>query len=280
MPFITSFSSNLCKLFQTALFVTLLFTPTSSFTNPITKLSKTKHTMTALNGAQLTQYAPAAASLFNNMKTPASILAGAMVPLGFSSPLPKSEEHPDTKFTNLLRRVYLVVTLLSFFSELLAVMWATVAVNYLTETVIAPAESVWHLLRRDVDLQWAAVNSHFVFGMFGFMWMIGTRALFLIQVNNVNRNMSIASVSTIIGSLTFLLSIVNRGVEVGGSDGGGYGKNCLSLFGHYGYLLCKQAISSSSFGVLETTAILCLIVAVVNSVLGIITELVEKEKQN
>jgi hypothetical protein len=36
----------------------------------------------------LKDYSGAAASLFNNMKTPASILAGAMVGLGFLSPLP------------------------------------------------------------------------------------------------------------------------------------------------------------------------------------------------
>jgi hypothetical protein len=36
----------------------------------------------------LKDYSGAAASLFNNMKTPASILAGAMVGLGFLAPLP------------------------------------------------------------------------------------------------------------------------------------------------------------------------------------------------
>lgn len=36
----------------------------------------------------LADYASEAVSLFNNMKQPASIIAGALVPLGLLSPLP------------------------------------------------------------------------------------------------------------------------------------------------------------------------------------------------
>lgn len=100
--------------------------------------------MASSSAAALKDYAPVAASLFNNMKTPASILAGAIVPLGFLSPLPqppariaavvsakKGKENPPlaaviTKnLDRMLRKSYLLVTLLSFGSELLAVMWAT-----------------------------------------------------------------------------------------------------------------------------------------------------------
>ena len=100
--------------------------------------------MSSASAAALKDYAPMAASLFNNMKTPASILAGAIVPLGFLSPLPqppariaavvatkKGKEEPPLAVTitknldRMLRKSYLLVTLLSFGSELLAVMWAT-----------------------------------------------------------------------------------------------------------------------------------------------------------
>ena len=100
--------------------------------------------MSSASAAALKDYAPTAASLFNNMKTPASILAGAIVPLGFLSPLPqppariaavvatkKGKEEPPLAVTitknldRMLRKSYLLVTLLSFGSELLAVMWAT-----------------------------------------------------------------------------------------------------------------------------------------------------------
>ena len=107
-----------------------------------------------------------------------------MIPLGFLSPLPQPPAHikavPSTKkgkeeselatkiqksFDRMLRKSYLLVTIFSFGSELLAVIWSTVAVNQLTETVVAPAESVWALLKRDwYDLAWSATNSHFLFG--------------------------------------------------------------------------------------------------------------------
>jgi hypothetical protein len=83
----------------------------------------------------LKDYSGAAASLFNNMKTPDSILAGAMVGLGFLAPLPD----PPMKLTcvapsnskkgglklnvadsihksvdRMLRKSFLLVTIFSF----------------------------------------------------------------------------------------------------------------------------------------------------------------------
>jgi len=100
----------------------------------------------ASSAATLKDYSGAAASLFNNMKTPASILAGAIVPLGFLSPLPRPpdriaavprpKDEPEivtvvTKnLDRVLRKSYLLVTLFSFGSELLAVMWATGKQHY------------------------------------------------------------------------------------------------------------------------------------------------------
>ncbi|KAG7372937.1 hypothetical protein IV203_033661 [Nitzschia inconspicua] len=74
-----------------------------------------------------------------------------------------------------LRRTYIVVTLISLCSKLLAVMWWTLAVNQLTERTLDPAGSVWEILQRDVNLERAAVNSHCVVGLIGFMYMVGLR---------------------------------------------------------------------------------------------------------
>ena len=121
-------------------------------------------------GIVLMDYAPAAAALFNNMKTPASILSAGMVSLGFLAPFRLSDsikkEPKLLRRIELLKRAYVLVTLISFCSELLTVMWATVAVNQLTETVVAPTSSVWALLERDFDLSWSATNSHFTAGMY------------------------------------------------------------------------------------------------------------------
>ena len=71
--------------------------------------------------------------------------AGALLPLGFLSPLPvpNEDDKPEGTFRKALRLSYQVVAILSLMSELISVMWATVAVNQLTETHIAPAQSVW-----------------------------------------------------------------------------------------------------------------------------------------
>jgi hypothetical protein len=88
-------------------------------------------------------YAQAATTLFVNMLTPASILAAAMISLGLKAPfqIPNSIKNDSTKnqiqHVESLRRAYIVVTLISFCSELLAVMWGTVAVNQLNERTLA-----------------------------------------------------------------------------------------------------------------------------------------------
>ena len=107
------------------------------------------------------QYAGQAASLFNNMKTPASILAGALLPIGILTALPPPREGAEKEHAWLgaLRELHLVIASASFCSELLSVMWATIAVNKLTETAVAPAESVFALLMRDCELPWVACNA-------------------------------------------------------------------------------------------------------------------------
>lgn len=251
-----------------------------SFQSPLHKsIIQTKTTMTALNAAALSQYAPAAINLFNNMKTPASILAGAMVPLGILNTLPKCQSGTENKLLKVLRHTYLLVSLLSFFSELMAVMWATVAVNQLTETVVAPAESVWHLLKRDYDLAWSGVNSHFVFGMIGFMWMIGTRAAFLIQNDQPNKYLGFASYCSVGSALSLMISIVNRGVAKGSGDGLNHG-NILGLFSNYRTLLLKQAFSMTSFGPLEVVAVTFAGITVATTAWGMLMEMGDKVKND
>jgi len=237
--------------------------------------------MSASSSAPLVQYAPAATSLFNNMKTPASILASAMVPLGLLNTLPVNEKHPDNKFTNILRKSYLLITVVSFFNELMAVMWATVAVNRLTETVVAPAESVWHLLNRDYSLSWAAVNTHFVLGMIGFVGIVGTRALFMLQLCETNKYLSTALSSSVGAAFALMIAIVNRGVEKGGSNEvRGFGRNIFGLLGNYAYLLRKQAFSGTRFGVLESLAVVLMQFAVVAGIWGLINEFRTHEKND
>eukprot|EP00568_Trieres_chinensis_P010835 CAMPEP_0183314244 /NCGR_PEP_ID=MMETSP0160_2-20130417/47842_1 /TAXON_ID=2839 ORGANISM="Odontella Sinensis, Strain Grunow 1884" /NCGR_SAMPLE_ID=MMETSP0160_2 /ASSEMBLY_ACC=CAM_ASM_000250 /LENGTH=279 /DNA_ID=CAMNT_0025479523 /DNA_START=82 /DNA_END=921 /DNA_ORIENTATION=- len=206
----------------------------------------------------LAQYAPAAASLFNNMKTPASILAGAMVPLGFLAPLPKPESdvNGENPLHRILRKVHLFIAIASLCSELIAVMWATVAVNQLTEVPHLPAESVWHLLQRDCNLEWLAVNAHFLLGMLGFMSMIAIRGYFSAVVAGFSSTGCASICAAAASGLLLMVSIYNRGVAAGGGDGMRYGASILSLITTYVRLLVKRAISIESFGPLELMSLL------------------------
>lgn len=214
---------------------------------------------TQLRDAILADYSSAATALFDNMKTPASILAAGMISIGFLAPFqippPIADQPKMVKRVKLLKRAYILVTLISFCSELLAVMWATVAVNQLTERSLPPAESVWDLLQRDCDLSWAAVNSHFVVGLVGFMYMVGIRGYVMLLAAEASEVLIVATLSGVGSALLLMVSVVNRGVESGGGDGIGYGATVLDLFGHYVYLLYQRAVDRDSFGPLELSAI-------------------------
>lgn len=122
------------------------------------------------------QFAPEAASLFGNMITPASIMAGALVPIGFTAGLGfDSSSSSESKFARTLRHLFPYCCVAGFTSQLMAVMWAVVSVNQLTENKPALAQSVWELLQRDYAMEWAAVNGHFVVGLLLFMWIIATK---------------------------------------------------------------------------------------------------------
>jgi hypothetical protein len=238
----------------------------------------------------LAQYSSQVIALFNNMKVPASVLAGALVPLGVLSPLPveirdTKKAIPATSTTpastsknqgkNLqaqvvqqrtvvidesesmlirrLRKVYSVVALLSLLSNLIAVMWATEAVNQLTELFVAPAESAWHLIQRDYEIQWVATNAHFVFGMFGFAFCIGLRCYLHAGPYHPVLGRSLASLA--VSGLLLMMSIVNRGVAVENGNFKGGATNVWSLLVKYIQLLINRELNSKTMGFLEISAV-------------------------
>ena len=194
-------------------------------------------------------YVPAATALFVNMLTPASILAAGMISIGLKSPfqLPSSmmQDQPDkVKHIEYLRRAYIVVSMISFCSELLAVMWATVAVNQLTERTSLPeATSVWDLLQSEFDLEWSAVNTHFVIGLIGFMYMVGIRGYIMLLTAEASEALIASTLSGVGAALLLMGSIVNHGIQIGsGQDNLRYGDTVLDLFGHYVTLLYQRSI--------------------------------------
>jgi len=217
------------------------------------KTKPVKNNNKTIQNASLAQYAPAAATLFGNMIVPASILGGAIIPMSFASGLDFYSDKNESKFAILLRKVFPFASVASLASFVVSVLWSTITVNQLTENQPALAASVWDLLCRDYALPWAAVNSHFVLGMLGYMWLIATKAFFM-----GGRQPAIFGLA--ISGLLFMLSIVNRGVaKGGGTEVHRFGANIFGLLNSYFSLLFRRA--RENFGPLEMLAAALFIVS-------------------
>eukprot|EP00956_Cyclotella_meneghiniana_P022499 scaffold42691_cov78-Cyclotella_meneghiniana.AAC.8 len=158
------------------------------------------------------------------MKTPASIIAGAMIPLGFLAPVPiynPDGSKNENRIETFMRRSYTSMSVLALLSEFISVVFATVAVNQLTETAVKPAASVWHLIQRDYDLSWSGTNAHFIFGMFSFAYLIAVKSYFNVGGGIIGSGVAGMAIS----SLLYMVGIVNRGVSSGSGDGISYGKS-------------------------------------------------------
>ena len=241
--------------------------PTTGTTSSSSSSSSTcsSSSTTKLHGtpATLAQYAPAVANLFGSMIVPTTVLAGAMMPMAFTggiSFLPsKAEAATEANVTKLLRKLFPVISILTFASLLLSVVWASVARNRLTESDIRLATSVWDLLSTDLALEWTAVNCHFVVGLIGFMTTTAVKLFFL-----AGKGKAGAAAAGVAGSASLLvLAVINRGVEIGGGGGVGgssieatcapvrYGGNVIALLTRFVTLFWKRALSWSTFGWLE-----------------------------
>lgn len=150
---------------------------------------------------ELAQHADRAAALFGNMRVPASIILGSIVPLTFAFELPKcGSEEANRRW----HAVNLLLGTFSLLSELVAVMHSSIAVNKLTETAPALAPSVLALLRRDFELAWLGTNVHFFFGLLGIAAMVGLRAGLALGV------LPAAATSS---AVLLMMSVLNDGIR-------------------------------------------------------------------
>lgn len=102
----------------------------------------------AADEVQRRPYDKEAAMLFNNMRLPAAIIAGSILPLGFGFPLPM--QGVSSGVQQACARAHMLLAVISLGAELVAIVYATVAVNKLTETTAVPATSVMMLLASEV----------------------------------------------------------------------------------------------------------------------------------
>jgi hypothetical protein len=194
--------------------------------------------------ANLGDYSEAAQALFGNLIGPASMLAGGLVPLGFlAGPLPEK-----TNTEKKLRCLYMFLSVFSLGSDLLSIVYATVACNKLTETPAIAAVSAFALIKRDYEVSWLGTNLHFLMALCGSLSMVMIRA-FTTFPGPLK-----APAAGMAGSAILLsLSIINRGVSTGDGQGLRFGGSVLTLLGRYLYLLIKKIPQR---GPLEISALL------------------------
>jgi hypothetical protein len=182
----------------------------------------------AQGAAQLVDYSKEGISIFNNMRTPAALVAGACLSLAFA--VPTSDK--DTKRIRFWKRVNVLMGFASITSQLIAVIFSTNAINRLTEhagTAETMATGVADLLTKDLFVQfWLGVYIHFIIGILGMLGMVAFRAWFFMGAA-YNRAMATITVAI---SLR-LLSAINRGVVVTEFGQGPFGANFLYLIVHY-----------------------------------------------
>jgi len=181
----------------------------------------------------LADHSGKAATLFGNMRVPASLLAGALLPLAFGFPMPPCK---DEVLAQRLSMANTIIGTISLVAALLAVVYSSVAVNKLTETTPHLAESVSHLLMRDYEQYWLGTNVHFLLGLLGAVAMIGIRAGLLGGV---------LPAATAVSGILLMTSIVNRGIAIGdgsGVDGVKFGSHFGSLIMRYMFIVAQQAV--------------------------------------
>ena len=136
-----------------------------------------------------------AVGLFGNMRVPAALISGAIVPLAtFAGPVVSKldapalanghavEPEPGLRpHPNLMpnpnqasaKRLHFLVAATALTHSLLSCLYATVAVSHLTESEVQPANSVVELLARDYELSWIGCNVCFNIGLSGLLGLVG-----------------------------------------------------------------------------------------------------------
>lgn len=147
-----------------------------------------------------------AIDLFNNMRAPAALMAGGLVPLGILMNQPIQDT--DRRRTKVLKKAGALLGVASLLSEIIAVTYASIAINKLVELPSPDTISVAALISQHHELAWLGTNIHFLLGMMGFGLLVGIRVYLVLgeSVGTLAAGMSLAF---------FLqsLAVVNRGIS-------------------------------------------------------------------
>lgn len=180
-------------------------------------------------------FSGAAIGLFNNMRTPASLLAGTAGGLAYGF-VPSAT---CTGALALFKRVHTVLGVSAVCMALFTVLLCTICINKLSEEDVPPAVSVDALLQRDWEFEWVGANVNFIGGLLIVAMMIGVKAYLVLGGGSFGSAAALIVASIFAGSL----HIVNAAIAEGdGTSAGGvqFGASMTSLVTRYLELGCKK----------------------------------------
>jgi hypothetical protein len=213
----------------------------------------------------LKDHSGAAMGLFNNMRTPAALIGGALVPLGILS-APRVEKG-DTKAVALMKKANVILGVTSLLSEILAVTYSSIAINKLAEVESPLTRGCAELIAKNYELAWVGTNVHFLMGLMGFGLIVGSKA----YISNSPR-IGRVTIGWAIAAFLHALSIVNRGIAMGHNLGADTSAKFASNFGSLIWRYLKLVVGNSKGGVLAVGAVLIASYSIVESARVLLSE--------
>lgn len=116
--------------------------------------------------------------MFNNVRTPAALVAGAC----FGAVFALQPAATDTPLVGLAKRIHMLIGVTAFSAELISVLVSSISLGRLgtrPATRIleeAPPTCVHEFIEGEMELEWVTTQFNFLFGLLGLAAMVGLRA--------------------------------------------------------------------------------------------------------
>jgi hypothetical protein len=209
--------------------------------------SRTTYALASPSAAVLVDHSAAAVGLFNNMRVPAALIAGSIVPIGILS-APKVEAK-DPKIVKLVKKANILLAGISLLNEILAVTYSSIAINKLVEISSPATSGVAELIAQTHLLAWIGTNVHFLLGLMGFALVAGSKAYFSGFGTAIGKAYMGWSIAVFLQSV----SIINRGIGLGTmEESARFASNLFTLVLRY----LKLLIASAKGGIFASSALL------------------------
>ena len=164
--------------------------------------------LTAAAPTGVKQFDGAASAVFNNLRIPAALVAGAAFGGAFGLQLNSA----DAFALALAKRAYVVIAVMALASELLVVVTATCALDAMNRAdSLVPAEtlSCW-FEQNGLELENLVCTVHFFFGLLGLTAMVGLRAWITISCARIAKG----TLGLIASVVLIMISMCNRDLDL------------------------------------------------------------------